>query len=123
VFACDPQLTALFTPERPSAGRYDVCTTDARIDDVVTAVAADGVHIGPIEAVDALDAFGTAGPYDRAALARLYGGSRARVARGWRETAGGVESLTFVSPYPDAGMTRLILGTLAVKYLVRTRGL
>src|SRR5438477_275249 len=50
---CDPAFTALFTPIRPHIGHYEVCTTPAPLGD------ADG------EALEALDAFGTAGPYDR----------------------------------------------------------
>src|SRR5437763_8541030 len=74
---CDPSLTALFTPQRPQLGRYEVCTTPDSID----AVAGDS----PIEPLEALDGFGAAGPYSRSALARLYGGTRVRVARRWQQ--------------------------------------
>src|SRR5215211_1099626 len=68
-YTCDPALTRLFSPVEPSLGRYEVCTTPVPIAE------ARG------EALEALDAFGTAGLYRRSALARLYGGRRVRVER------------------------------------------
>src|SRR5213594_3266209 len=68
---CDPSLAALFTPSRPQLGRYEVCTTSQPIEDTLAEGAGDGVPAS-IEPLEALDAFGTAGPYNRAALARLY---------------------------------------------------
>ena len=104
---CDPALTALFTPPRPRLGHYEVCTTDEPIE----SVADRGWTIEPL---DPLDAFGSAGPYDRFAMARLYGGRRAQVAHGWREQAGRFESFTLVSPYPDATLTKLLPGTMTI---------
>jgi hypothetical protein len=106
---CDPALAALFTPARPHVGRYEVCTAPAPL-------AEDS------EAVEALDAFGAAGTYDRAKLARLYGGTRARVARTWTRTSGEFISITRISPYPDAALTRLIPGTLEIRFIL-SRGL
>lgn len=61
------------------------------------------------------DAFGQAGRYDRAAMARLYGAQRPRVARGARLDGGRViESWTLISPYPDTSLSRLEEGTLLV---------
>ena len=108
--ACDPALTALFTPPRPSLGRYEVCTTTDPLEDV----AAGGPHYGPSEVLEPLDAFGAAGSYNRAALARLYAGKRVRVARGWIEYADRFESVTLLSPYPDATLTRLLPGTMII---------
>jgi hypothetical protein len=107
--ACDPALTALFTPPHPELGSYEVCTTAEPIE-VAAGPGAD------IEALEALDAFGTAGPYDRSKLARLYGGTRARVARRWRQTDGRLESTTFISPYPDASLERLLSGTMSIRW-------
>jgi hypothetical protein len=107
---CDPVLTALFTPMRPHLGRYQVCTLDTPL----------GEDEG--EALEALDAFGTAGTYDRARLARLYGGTRARVARSWTASPSEIVSITRISPYPDPGFTRLMTGTLEVRFTV-PRGL
>src|SRR5438552_16437453 len=98
--SCDPALTARFTPPRPALGRYAVCTTTDSLEAV--AAGAGGPRYTPSELVDPLDAFGAAGPYDRSALARLYGGTRVRVARGWIDNADRFESITLLSPYPDA---------------------
>ena len=110
--SCDPVLTALFTPLRPSAGRYEVCTTT----DPLVEVAAGGPHYGPTELLEPFDAFGEAGSYDRAALALLYAGKRVRVARGWIEYSDRFESVTLLSPYPDATLTRLLPGTMVIKW-------
>ncbi len=105
-YTCDPALTRLFTPPRPLVGRYEVCTTEAPLD-------------GDAEALEALDAFGSAGAYKRAALARLYGGTRVRVARSWSSTPGAFTSVTKLSPYPDAALTRLQPGTLEIRWVLQ----
>lgn len=112
--ACDPALTALFTPPRPGMGRYEVCTTT----DPLAAIAAGGGGplYGASELLEPLDAFGAAGSYDRAALARLYAGKRVRVARGWIEYADRFESVTLLSPYPDGSLTRLLPGTMVIRW-------
>jgi hypothetical protein len=107
---CDPALTALFTPIRPHLGRYDVCTSAAPLAEAGA------------EALEALDAFGTAGTYDRARLARLYGGTRVRVVRTWTENDREITSITRLSPYPDPTLTRLMPGTLEIRFTV-SRGL
>ena len=110
-----PRLAALFTPARPIVGRYDVCTAP----DPVESLVSDEVKIDPL---DPLEAFGTAGPYPRFALARLYGSARARVARRWIDQGDHFESQTFISPYPDATLTHLVSGTMIIKFRI-TRGL
>ena len=115
--ACDPALTALFTPTRPVLGRYEVCTTDEPFERVAIDTP-DGPQFAPSELVDALDAFGEAGPYNRAALARLYAGRRVRVAHGWVERGRQFESVTLISPYPDAALTRLVPGTMVIRWSV-----
>jgi hypothetical protein len=111
---CDTRLTALFTPRHPRLGRFEVCT-DPR---PLTAVVPAG---WTVETLDALDAFGAPRSYDRAGLARLYGGVRARVARGWTWTADRFESLTFISPYPNTPMTSLEPGTLVIRWTCDNR--
>jgi len=106
--ACDPMLTALFTPRHPQLGRYEVCTTEEPIE----RAAKSGP---PIEAVEPLDAFGAAGDYDRSKLTRLYGGTRARVAHEWKQQGDAFESVTFISPYPDATLTHLLPGTMLIR--------
>ena len=113
---CDPALTALFTPPRPGVGRYEVCTTTDLLEDV--AAAPGGPHYGPNELLEPLDAFGSAGRYDRAALARLFAGKRVRVARGWIDYPDRFESVTLLSPYPDPTLTRLVAGTMVIRWSV-----
>jgi len=104
--ACDPAFAALFTPLRPHVGRYEVCTSPAPLEDAGA------------EALEALDAFGASGAYDRAKLARLYGGTRVLVARSWTDTGREFTSVTRVSPYPDPTLTRLIPGTLEIRFVI-----
>ncbi len=112
---CDPSLAALFTPPRPELGRYEVCTTAQPIEEA----ASEGTpgRRGEIESLEALDAFGTAGAYNRAALARLYGGVRVRVVRRWQQRDDQFVSEMLLSPYPDASLTRLNPGTLVIRWI------
>ena len=114
VEACDPALTALFTPVHPQIGRYEVCTTAVPIEVVAQSQ-------WQIDTLEPLDAFGSAGPYDRFALSRLYGGRRARVARGWRERDGQFESITLISPHPNASLTALDTGTMIIRAIISRR--
>jgi hypothetical protein len=112
---CDPLLAALFTPPRPELGRYEVCTTAQSIEEAVQEGGGD--RAAEIESLEALDAFGTAGPYNRAALARLYGGSRVRVVRRWQRLDDRFVSETLFSPYPDATLTHLNPGTMVIRWI------
>ena len=112
---CDPSLAALFTPPRAELGRYEVCTTAQSIEEAVLEGAGD--RVDEIESLEALDAFGAAGPYNRAALARLYGGTRVRVVRRWQRLDERFVSETLLSPYPDAALTRLNPGTLVIRWI------
>jgi hypothetical protein len=108
----EPQLTRLFTPAHPQLGRYEVCATDQSI----AALAPRGWTIAvrsPLDGFGGVDVF-----FDKSAVARLYGGSRVRVARGWRQDGNRFESVTLVSPHPDATLTRLEPGTLVVRFLL-----
>jgi hypothetical protein len=107
---CDPALAARFIPRRPLLGRYEVCADPRRLEDVAPAGWA-------VVALDPADAFGAAGAYDRTALTRLYGGARAGVARGWTIAANRFESLTFISPHPNAALTALEPGTLVIRWI------
>jgi hypothetical protein len=108
-------LTQLFTPTRPQLGRYEVLTSPESLSSVIQAI---GRPDWAAEAVAPLDAFGHAGSYDKPALARLYGGVRPLVARGWIQQNGRFESLTFISPYPDPSLTRLNPGTLTIRFII-----
>lgn len=113
--SCDPALLALFTPKRPSVGRYEVCITDEPLDRIVASAA--GRQYGPSEILEPLDAFGAAGSYNRAALARLFAGKRVRVVRGWVARDDRFESITLLSPHPDVGLTRLMPGTMVITWI------
>jgi hypothetical protein len=117
--ACDPApaLAALFTPVHPLVGRYEACTTPESIETAIASASAKGA---PIEMVEPLDAFGAGGPFNRFAVAQLYGGTRALVAHVWIQRGSELESQTFISPYPDPTLTRLVSGTLIIRlYLAR----
>ena len=119
--SCDPALTVLFTPAHPAIGRYEVCTTSESIE----ALAGTGRQASPdwppfngIEALESLDAFGAAGSYHRPALARLFGGIRVQVARGWIDRQDRFESFTLLSPYADATLTHLQAGTMIIHLVI-----
>ena len=116
--SCDPTLTALFTPPHPLLGRYEVCTSADPIDIVA---AAENGQFGQAELLEPLDALGQAGPYDRAAVVKLYGGRRARVVRGWRRDGDDIVSITLLSPHPDPTLTELRAGTLVIHYVLSAR--
>jgi len=112
--SCDTTLTALFAPRGPRLGRFEVCTDPRPLAEVVPAG-------WTVETLGALDAFGATRSYDRAALAHLYGGVRARVAHGWTRMPDRFESLTLISPYPNAAMTSLESGTLLIRWTCDNR--
>ena len=109
--ACDPELVALWTPRHPQLGRYEVCTTSRALSEIAD-------PSWKVEAMAPLDAFGDAGAFNKAALARLYGGRRPTVAHGWVEENGRFVSITLVSPYPDRQLRTLEPGTLVIRYFV-----
>ena len=115
--SCDPVWTTLFTPEHPRAGAYTVCTADQPLEEVVAG--SNGVQFGAPELLDPLDAFGTAGTYNRPDMARLYAGLRVRVVHGWKTGPSSFESVTVISPYPDPTLTRLMPGTLVITWTGR----
>ena len=82
--ACDPALTALFTPRHPQTGPLRGLH-DRGAD-------REGRAGSPIEATEPLDAFGKRRSYDRSKLARLYGGKRARVAHRWKQEGDAFET-------------------------------
>ena len=80
-------------------------------------------QVGVVDAVDPLDAFGTAGRTIGSALSRLFGGRRARVAHGWWRDGRVIVGRHCVSPHPDRTFTTLVPGTLVIRYVVENRGL
>jgi len=122
LYGCDPRLAALFVPAHPVLGRYEVCVESDPIGTLVAAWSGPaGPHyrISPVESSDPIEALGGAGDYDRARVARLYGSSRAQVARGWRQEADRFESITLVSPFPDPTLDRLNPGTLVIRWIIQ----
>jgi hypothetical protein len=120
---CDPSLLTLFTPPRPKIGQYEVCTAPGSLEEALAAAGSVGIHFGEIEALEPFDAFGSAGAYDRFAVARLYGGTRVRVVRGWRLSADRFESITLLSPFPDAALRHLNPGTMTITFRLTVLGL
>jgi hypothetical protein len=117
--ACDPAWLPLFTPPRPEIGRYEVCTSPRPLDVLKMEGSSEGIHFGEAVALEPLDAFGSGGAYNRFGLARLYRGLRVRVVRGWRQERDRFESVTLLSPYPDAALTRLEPGTMTIRFTIR----
>lgn len=113
---CSPALAALFAPAHPVLGTYDVCAAATPLADAVQGWTADGYRFGEVEMLDPFDAFGASGAYDRFAVARLYRGSRAAVVHGWRRHGEAFESVTLVSPHPDASLTHLMNGTMLIRW-------
>jgi hypothetical protein len=116
---CDPVLGRLFTPPRPKMGQYEVCTSENNVERLIAAGGSEGIHFGEVEALEPLEAFGSAGAYNRFAVARLYGGKRVRVARGWRILPHVFESITLLSPYPDTALSHLNPGTMSIVFRLR----
>ena len=127
--ASAPQLAKLFTPLQAPEGTYQVTVLREGIDDALRLVkgalapeARPGEPAGSwqAQALDPLEAFGTAGPYDRSKVARLYTGRRATVVRGPVERDGRVvAAVTLVSPHPDPTLSRLETGTLVILLRIR----
>jgi hypothetical protein len=119
-----PELAKQFAPRRVPEGAYQVTVLKEGIEGAVRLVGtAVAPEVGPddpagawrIQELDPLEAFGTAGVYDRSRLARLYAGRRVSVVRGPVERHGAVvAAVTLISPYPDATLSRLEPGTLAI---------
>ena len=115
-----PALLALFAPAGAYAAAYRAYVSPSDLDTVLRRLETDATLLRTSGAWQPrpllpADAFGQTGRYDRSKLARLYGATRARVARGARrEREHIVESWTLISPYPDPTLERLEPGTLLV---------
>jgi hypothetical protein len=112
---CDPALAGVFAPARPRFGTYEVCTTDEMPAQVLSR---EGFQSAEPERLEVLDALGAAGDYDRSRAAQLFNGRRVDVRRGWRVLDGRFESMTTLSPYPDASLTSVQNGTLVIRWTV-----
>ena len=125
-----PALARLFTPLQAPSDAYVVTVLpqgiEAALATVKSTLASAAVAGNPegswqVREASPLEAFGTAGTYDRGKVARLYGGRRASLVRGPVERDGRVVAgVTLISPYPDATLSRLEPGTLLI--VVRVDG-
>ena len=115
-----PEYLPLVAPARPRGAAYTAYVSPHGLDAVLEQLRDSSVLLrspGAWEprALLPADAFGQTGRYDRWKMARLYGSRRPRVARGPAVgDAGGGESWTLVSPYPDPTLQRLEPGTLLI---------
>jgi len=124
----EPRLARLFTPRHVPDDAYRVAVLKEPVSEarrvVMAALAPGAVPDQPagswrIQEMDSLEAFGTAGLYDRSKVARLYAGRRVSVVRAPIERDGRtIAAVTLISPYPDATLTRLEPGTMVI--LLRT---
>jgi hypothetical protein len=110
----------LFTPARPQLGHYEVFATSGSLADAVEEErkAEPDATGWNIEAASPIDAFGSAGSYDHAALSQLFGGRQARVARAMIQQNGRAVALTLISPYPEPDLRRLNPGTLIIRFTI-----
>jgi hypothetical protein len=120
------EYRALFAPAGARGHAYDFYVATANLESVLRTLTTDPSVLHPPgawqpAALLPADAFGETGAYDRAKLIRLYGATRAMVARGPRADSSTAlaanrptESWTLISPYPSLDLTRLEPGTLVI---------
>ena len=115
-----PDYIPLFAPRRTHTDAYRTYVSPLDLDSVLRGLDDQPSLLRPPgswqpRTLVPLDAFGQTGGYDRWKLARLYGATRPRVARGPKALNGGtIESWTLISPYPDPSLQRLEAGTLLI---------
>jgi hypothetical protein len=113
---CDPALAAQLVPAHPRLGTYEVCES---ADLPGRALSREGFHAGEPERLEILDALGTAGTFDRTRMTQLFRGRRVEVRRGWRLVDGRFETMTEISPYPNASLSNIEEGTLIIRWAIR----
>lgn len=116
VTASSPAHAVLFAPPG-RAGLFAFATTRERLDDVVAYYRehwpSPDRRSWMVERSGPNDVFDGAALFDRARLARLYGGRPIRVARGPMIENGRVtHTVLLVSPYPEPDLEHLNPGTL-----------
>lgn len=120
VWDAAPAYRSLFAPSGARVAAYRIYVSRFNIRVVLEQLATDPSLLRPPgswtpAALLPADAFGQTGRYDRSKLARLYGSTRAVVARGPRGTTGRpAEAWTLISPYPTTDLARLDPGTLLI---------
>lgn len=118
-----PAHARLFAPPARAAD-FTFETTSAAIEEVVGEFRARWPSPNPatwrVDRVTAGELFDGSALFDRARLARLYGGRPPRVARGPITRDGVVIVVVqLLSPYPEADLSRLNHGTLIMRVRVR----
>ena len=107
--SCDPALVPLFTPPHPHLGRYEVCASSDADPGRSTAARSRRSRRSTPSARPA-PTIGRRWPGCTAAPAcRSRAAGRARGDR--------FESITLLSPYPDASLTHLLPGTLEIRFV------
>jgi len=105
---------------------YAFATTSESLDRVVAYYRqrwpSDDPRSWKTETLGPLDVFDAAALFDRARLARVYGGTTPRIARGpIREHGVVTHAVLLVSPYPEPDLKRLKPGTLIMTVEVDQR--
>jgi hypothetical protein len=119
-----PAHARLFAPPQ-SAERYQFLLTDASIEDVARicrerwpSPSKGSWAVAPGSAGEAFD---VAALFDRPRLARLYGGTRPKTARGPIGSPNTRAVVLLLSPYPEADLKRLNAGTLIMVVALTNR--
>ena len=114
----DEGLRLAFTPATFAAGSFEVHHSAEAIARLAARLRAldpsPAAGAWQIERAGVFDAFGGEGPYDKARLARLFGGSSPSVARGTLVTMGGRRAFTLIAPCPDPSLSSLGPGTMVI---------
>ncbi len=125
----DARLTRVLAPANAPPGTYRVYVTDeslesttARLREANEPPIVEGAWV--IRRADLMEAFGAAGRWDRSRVARLFGGTLPRMARGpIMSLEKVVGSVTLVAPFPDASGSKLLSGTLVILVDLQRAGL
>jgi hypothetical protein len=114
----DEGLRLAFTPATFAAGSFEVHHSAEAIARLAARLRAldpsPAAGAWQVERAGVFDAFGGEGPYDKARLARLFGGSSPSVARGTLVTMGGRRAFTLIAPCPDPSLSSLGPGTMVI---------
>jgi hypothetical protein len=120
----DRAYRELFTPCSSPPGTFAVYRSAEDLTSLAARLRALDGHPAAgaweVEKTGVFDAFGDEGPYDKGRLARLFGGSSPRAARGSLVTPPGRVAVALISPYPDLAITSLQRGTLVIVTRLRT---
>jgi hypothetical protein len=114
----DRAYRELFTPSSSPPGTFAVYRSAEDLTSLAARLRALDAHPAAgawdVEKTGVFDAFGTEGPYDKGRLARLFGGSSPRAARGSLVMPPARVAVALISPYPDLAITSLQRGTLVI---------